>query len=144
MINPIFKGSKKSAKQVSASISQKTISQYCKTKSSDKILSGEKIVNDKENRTKESMENEIRDLTSTDTVSEDYWKEFAEQQREALVEVMEENKNLHEKNAQLQKENEELLVENGELKEEIERLQLYVSKAEELAKLLESVTEDSS
>ncbi|CAE1323942.1 GMNN [Acanthosepion pharaonis] len=144
LINTV-KGSKKTGKAPTKQPkngSQKSINHFYDSKS-DKTRASDKSLLDKENRTQDT-EKEAYELMCSGKVSENYWKEFAEQRREALVEVMEENKKLHEENFQLKKEKEKLLAENEELKEENERLTLYVSKADELTKFLESITEDSS
>ncbi|XP_071491791.1 uncharacterized protein [Diadema antillarum] len=77
-----------------------------------------------------SPENETVEMLTRDTPTESYWKELAEERREALEDAL--------------KENEELHVENSRLKEENEKLQVMADQAEYLADVVETLIGKSS
>ncbi|XP_072170204.1 uncharacterized protein [Diadema setosum] len=77
-----------------------------------------------------SPENETVEMLTRDTPTESYWKELAEERREALEDAL--------------KENEELHVENSRLKEENEKLKVMADQAEYLADVVETLIGKSS
>eukprot|EP00106_Octopus_bimaculoides_P000938 XP_014768380.1 PREDICTED: geminin-like [Octopus bimaculoides] len=91
----------------------------------------------------ESAEKEANELMCETNIPETYWKDYSEQQRQALAETLEENKALHEENKQLKSKVEELTFENDMLKHENETLSELASKAEDFANLVQSAIGES-
>ncbi|XP_036357877.1 geminin-like isoform X2 [Octopus sinensis] len=91
----------------------------------------------------ESTEMEANELMCETNISETYWKDYSEQQRQALAETLDENKALHEENKQLKAKVEELTIENDMLKHENETLSELASKAEDFANLVQSAIDET-
>uniref|UniRef100_A0A0L8HYC5 Geminin n=1 Tax=Octopus bimaculoides TaxID=37653 RepID=A0A0L8HYC5_OCTBM len=77
----------------------------------------------------ESAEKEANELMCETNIPETYWKDYSEQQRQALAETLEENK--------------ALTFENDMLKHENETLSELASKAEDFANLVQSAIGES-
>ncbi|GAB1597912.1 geminin-like [Argonauta hians] len=137
------KHGEKSSKKTKATVDPSQTTLVLKNKELNITPRGStKASSETENDLKQSTSDEAYQLMGQTNIPETYWKDYSEQQCEALSETLKENKKLHEENEQLKAEISKLTTENSLLKDENEMLSELASRAEELTNIVQSVIEE--